>query len=149
MRIEVKVIGSKGLKRKLRKMQRKLKDPSRANRSVSIWLLRWVNQNFKTEGGGVRGWKPFKHGGRVLPGGQIDSSAKLLQDTGRLRASFHPFHSRKVAGVGSNLDYSLTHHMGLPHRSLPARRLIPFGGDRVVEGAILKIYQKYIDGALR
>ena len=141
--------GSKPAKRKLRELMRKMRNPRPANRQVSIWVLRWINANFKSQGGKVGGWKPFKLGGRKIPGGGIDRSAKLLQDTGRLRASFSPFHSRNTAGVGSDLRYSIEHELGLPHRNLPARRMLPLASDRDVERGVIKIYDAYIRRALR
>lgn len=140
---------SKAAQKALRRAIRKIKNPTQANKAVSIWLMRWVNENFKTQGGKVGGWKPFKLGGRPLPGGGIDRSAKLLQDTGRLRASFSPFHSRRVAGIGSDLNYSITHELGLPHRNLPSRRMLPLDTDRDVEAGIIRIYDVYIRRALR
>lgn len=82
---------------------------------VSVYLDRWVQTNFKTEGGltGPGGWKDFKFGGRILPDGLIDTTAKLLQLTGRLRASFSPFYTKRSAGIGSDLDYSEDHHKGI------------------------------------
>jgi phage gpG-like protein len=147
----------------------------RVNRKVSVWLLRWVNTNFKTQGGKVGGWKPFKYGGRVVsktkkgksgkrtknrlaksqgiggPGNRpyVDTSAKLLQDTGLLRAKFHPFHTRNTAGVGNNQPYSLAHELGVPSRNLPARRMLPESGDRDVEDGVLKIYDTYIERIVR
>ncbi len=135
--------------RQLRIVARKVKNTRIPNRQISIWLMRWVNENFKSQGGKVSGWKPFKLGGRRLKGGGIDRSAKLLQDTGRLRASFSPFHSRFVAGVGSDLNYSLTHELGLPHRNLPSRRMIPISTDRDVVAAVIRIYNAHIARALR
>jgi len=141
--------GSRAAKKKLQEVIRKVKNPRVANKRVSVWLLRWVNENFKSQGGKVGGWKPFKLGGRKIPGGGIDRSAKLLQDTGRLRASFSPFHSRNTAGVGSDLNYSLTHELGLPHKNLPSRRMLPLDTDRQVTSGIIKIYDHYIRTALR
>jgi phage gpG-like protein len=151
--IRVKVLEHRGsnrkAKRQIRRMARAIKNPSQAHRQISVWLMRWVNQNFKTEGGKVGGWKPFKLGGRLLPDGTIDKSAKLLQDTGRLRASFSPFHSRQLAGVGSDVGYSLSHELGLPHRNLPARHMLPGVRNAEVDEAIIKIYGLHINRALR
>ena len=141
--------GSRAAVQKLRQLVRSVKNPRPANRQVSVWLLRWVNLNFKTQGGKVGGWKPFKHGGRRMPGGGIDASAKLLQDTGRLRASFNPFYSKTTAGIGSGLHYSVSHELGLPHRNLPSRRMLPLSTDASVTKAIIKIYDTYIQRALR
>lgn len=129
---------------KLRELRRKVKNPSQANRRVSVWLLRWVHKNFKTEGGEVGGWLPFKLGGRRRKGGAIDASAKLLQDTGRLRASFIPFYSRTNAGIGSSLPYAEAHDQGLPGRGLPARRLLPRQDDNEVAKKVVEIYDFYI-----
>ncbi len=141
--------GSRAMTAKLRHVIRKVKNPKQANREVSIWLMRWLNENFKTEGGKVGGWKPFKLGGRRLPGGGIDATAKLLQDTGRLRKSFSPFYSRNTAGIGSSLSYSVAHEIGLPVKNLPARRMLPQAGDKSVEVGVIKIYNRYIRRAIR
>lgn len=148
--ITVKAVGNPGdVSRGLRIAARKVRNTRRPNRQISIWLLRWVNENFKSEGGKVGGWKPFKLGGRRLPGGKIDRSAKLLQDTGRLRQSFNPFHSARVGGVGSNLNYVLTHELGLPHKNLPARRMVPISSDRDVVSAVVRIYNRHIQRSIR
>ncbi len=143
MKVEIKIRGNIAAKRMLRKQQRSIRYPSKANREISIWLLRWVNKNFKTEGGGVGGWLPFRHGGRITPGG-IDTKAKLLQDTGGLRSSFQNFYSRKTAGVGTDIPYALTHQLGLPHRNVPVRAMIPRLNDRRVESRIIQIYNRWI-----
>ena len=106
--------------------------------------MRWINQNFKTQGKNVGGWAPFKYGGRKLPGGQIDKTAKLLQDTGRLRASFSPFYGRNFAGVGTDLNYAVTHEFGLPHKNLPDRRMLPRDTDKSVSTNVIRIYDHYI-----
>jgi len=97
----------------------------------------WVQRNFKTQGGKVGGWKPFKYGGRLNYDGKgshvriptpwgvtdawADTSAKLLQDKGLLRLSFTPFSSKKEAGIGSDLDYSETHN--------EKRRMLPISSE--------------------
>ena len=148
MRLNVIVKGSRKSQRALKRAIKRMKNPTQANKRVSIWLLRWVNENFKTEGGNVGGWKPFKYGGRKLPDGSIDTSARLLQDTGRLRASYSNFFSRTTAGVGSDIKYSLIHQLGLPRANLPARRMIPEPSDRDVERAVVQIYNSYIYKAM-
>ena len=141
--------GSKQATRKLRQVMRKVSHPTRANREVSLWLMRWLNQNFRSQGGKVGGWKPFKLGGRRIRGGGIDPSAKLLRDTGRLQLSFSPFYSRSTAGIGSDLFYSIAHELGLPQRNLPARRMLPLASDREVNTGIIRIYDKHIQRAIR
>lgn len=133
--------GTKRARKILAELERKIKNPMKANHQVSIWLMRWVNENFRTEGRKVGGWAPFKYGGRVK-GGKIDTSAKLLQDTGRLKGSFYPFWSRVNAGVGSALPYAELHEFGTAH--VPARRMVPEQSDREVTDKVIKIYEWHI-----
>lgn len=93
---------------------------------VSVLLDRWVQRNFRTQGGSVGGWRAFAAGGRLKPDGSVDASAKLLQDTGRLRLSFKPFHDANTAGIGSALRYSKVHEEGI---GVPARRMLPKQAD--------------------
>lgn len=150
MTIRTRIVtrGEKTQFRRLQKLSKKIRNPSKANRQVAIWLMRWVNNNFKNEGQLVGGWAPFKRGGRIVPGG-IDTSAKLLQKTGRLRASFKPFWSAKTAGVGSDVKYAEYHEFGVPMNNLPERRMLPQINDTGVAPAIVKIYEAYIRRSAR
>lgn len=153
MTAEVRIVPNRSLNeaalKRLRKLAKDVGDTTGVNRQVSIWLLRWVNDNFRSEGGKVGGWPPFKLGGRRKRGGGIDRTAKLLQDTGRLRASIQPFHSRRNAGVGSAIIYAGPHDTGLPRRGLPQRRILPIDTDSDVEKSILRIYEVDLQRKLR
>jgi phage gpG-like protein len=165
---------SKEVQKKMRELQKAFKTSGgggaggmkRVNRQISIWLLRWVLENFKTQGGKVGGWRPFTYGGRVVKkdakgaGGisiarsksiegrrYIDTSAKLLQDTGRLRSSFKNFSTHKNAGVLSRLKYAPPHETGTKH--LPQRRMLPESTDQDVNDHVYKIYDAYIQKVLR
>lgn len=89
---------------------------------ASIIMDQWVQKNFKTEGALVGGWKELAAGGRYVRGG-FDTSAKILQDTGRLRSSFLPFYSPMNAGIGSDIPYAEKHEEGKD--GLPKRRMLP------------------------
>lgn len=108
---------------------------------ASVHLDRWVQKNFKTEGGNVGGWLPLAKGGRHIKGKGLDSSAKLLQDTGRLRASFSPFATRDNAGIYSDLDYSEHHEEG---QGVPVRRMLPKWIE--VKADVNKIMKDYSTG---
>ena len=127
-----------------------------AYKRIGIMLDRWVLTNFKTEGGLVGGWKPFTYGGRVTTKKKgnaqstanrrhIDGSAKLLQDTGVLRSSFVPFHTKYNVGIGSNIKYAPPHEEGIGH--VPKRRMLP--KDEDVRVKIKKILGDYIKGVFR
>lgn len=148
VQLKVSRQSTEAVQRELKRLARKIGDTRRVNREVSIWLLRWVDKNFKGEGSKVGGWAPFKYGGRRVKGG-INKNAKLLQDTGKMKASFKPFHSLTRAGVGSNLDRSAWHDAGVPKNNLPARRLLPNSSDREVGQAMVKIYDVHLKRATR
>lgn len=92
-----------------------------AYRRAAVFLDRWVQDNFKSQGGKVGGWKPLKAGGRYIQG-VLDNTAKILQDTGVLRASFHVFATDNNAGIGSDIPYSKAHQEG---EGVPQRRMLP------------------------
>lgn len=124
------------LKAKLAAAREGLRNDSVVMRQVAVFLDQWVQRNFQGEGDKVGGWKPFKYGGRVInkKGAKaqsiethryVDSSAKLLQDTGVLRHSFLPFIRKGIAGIGSELPYAKTHEEGVAESKLPQRRMLP------------------------
>lgn len=118
------------IKARFKKRLDKLKNAHPAYKKAAVYLDRWVQTNFKTEGGNVGGWLPLKAGGRYGPKG-FDTTASVLQDTGRLRLSFLPFATNKNAGIGSDLLYSRTHDRG--DDGVPQRRMLP-KRDEVIDG---------------
>lgn len=149
-------------KRKLDKAHKKLSHLEIANKKCAIVLDQWVLQNFKTEGGKVGGWPPFKYGGRIndkglgtpvvvaVPWGvmdaYVDESAKLLQDTGTLRRSFKPWSNKLTAGIGSDLPYSKPHEKGTS--KLPQRRMLPRNTDRELTDKIYAVYETHVKTSL-
>jgi len=125
--------------------RRKLHDLGNPLAQVAVLLDSWVQRNFKTQGGNVGGWVGFKYGGRVLPDGTIDTSAKLLQDTGLLRASFAPSSNDKIARIGTELPYAATHEFG--RGAIPARRMLPKRADVIEQ--VKRIFKFHTDKALR
>ena len=111
------------MKAKTEQVRKDLNNATGFYARVAVLLDQWVQRNFKSQGGNVGNWVPFKAGGRLVKGGGLDMSAQLLQDTGRLRASFLPFHTQNNAGIGSDLDYAELHNDGLGN--LPERRMLP------------------------
>lgn len=124
---------------------RKLKSENGGFAKVSVFLDRWVQQNFKTEGGNVGGWAPLAAGGRWVKGQGLDPTAKILQDTGRLRTSFKPFTSMFNAGIGSDLPYSIKHNKG--EDGLPVRRMLP--KRKEVIGDARKILDSHVERSIK
>jgi phage gpG-like protein len=114
-------------------------------KKISVFLDQWVQRNFKAQGAALKGdvWPRFAIGGRRRKGGGIDTSAKLLQDTGALRISHLPFSSNSDAGIGSWLPYSKFHQEGI---GVPRRRTLP---ERVeVSDAISQLFNEHVKRAL-
>jgi len=155
MILEVKVTGSRRAQRKLREVIRKVKNPRPANKELSVWLFRWVNDNFKTQGGKVGGWAPLRPSTITnRRKGSGTGSPKILQDTGELRAKFKSFFGRNFAGIGAGAhsksrNIPIFHERGVPLRNLPQRRMLPRSTDRDVTKAAIRIYNKYIRRILR
>ena len=136
--VQVKACPSlKKVERRLKKARNRMKDSRSPFKASSIILDRWVQKNFKSEGKSAGGWKAFAPDNKRK---LLDPSAKLLQDTGRLRSSFIPFAYINNAGIGSNLKYSKPHEEGLG--PLPPRRMLPERDD--VWPDIKKIFTKHI-----
>lgn len=122
------------IKAAVKNAQEALKDDGVLMRQIAIFLDQWVQKNFKGQGDKVGGWEPFKYGGRLslkkkgnaqaVEGHRyVNTSAKLLMDTGALRLSFLPFVRKGTAGIGSDLPYSKPHNEGTD--KLVQRRILP------------------------
>lgn len=113
-------------------------------KKIATFLDQWVQRNFKSQGANLKGdvWPRFAAGGRRKRG-ILDTSAKLLQDTGALRASHLPFSSKSDAGIGSLLPYSKFHQEGI---GVPRRRTLP---ERVeVHDAISQLFDEHVKRSL-
>ena len=139
--IETNKAQLKKLNKEVKEARDRLSNIDEPMAKVSIMLDRWVQKNFRSEGGNVGGWKPLKAGGRWVKNQGFDSSAKTLQDTGRLRSSFKPFADKNRAGIGSALEYSINHEEGI---GVPVRRMLPKAKDveaqakKLIEASLFK-----------
>lgn len=139
-------------KEKLRTARLALKDGSVPMRQVAVLLDQWVQRNFQTQGDKVGGWNPFKYGGRLttkakatgkVDGRYVNSTAKLLRNTGAMQHSFLPFIRNASAGIGSELPYSKYHEEG---EGWMHRRLLPENKD--VDADVKSIFDAFIKRTL-
>lgn len=150
----------KAVQKRFKKAIKEMNENNTPYHQAATFVSRWVLQNFKGQGSKLSGrsWAPLKLGGRKKKKGKrrtktgmtlitwgLDRTAKILQDTGRLRASFHPFveaSGRRVkqAGVRSDLPYAAPHQEGLG--PLPQRRMLPT--DSEVRDPIRKIFDRHL-----
>lgn len=92
-----------------------------ANKRASIVIYQWVLRNFQTEGELAGGWPPLAPA--TIAWKSEHGYARVLQNTGALRASFLPYADDKIAAVGSALWYSVVHQEGSAR--VPQRRILP------------------------
>ena len=93
-----------------------------ALKAIGMRQLRWINQNFEGEGSLAGGWKPLAASTIAR---RRKGSRRILQDTGRLRASFDMFGMRvtsETVTVGSVNTVAEYHEHGTSR--LPQRRML-------------------------
>lgn len=130
--------------------QSAMADMSAPMAKAAIFLDSWAQKNIKSEGARVGGWEPFKMGGRWISAagqrkGYLDTSAKLLRDTGRAAASILPFHGKDDAGIFTNLDYLIAHHQGEGH--LPERRVLPKRVEVIQD--VRRILERHVERSIK
>lgn len=117
-------------------------------RQCAVFLDRWVQQNFKEDGGKVGGWEPLAAGGRWVgrKGARwFDGSAKVLRDTGRLKNSFLPYANKNNAGIRNDVPYAAKHEFG--QDGLPVRRMLP--KKREIMPDIMDIFNRYVKKSMK
>jgi len=123
-----------GAKRKINRIIRVLNKDDLL-RAIGFRQLKWINDNFKAEGGLIKkaGWKALTS--NTIAGRRGGSSA-ILQDTGRLRQSFDDFGVNVSGGavtVGTRSKIAEYHEKGTdPYIIRPKRakmlRFVTAGG---------------------
>lgn len=85
-------------------------------KAVGLRQLKWVDDNFRSDGGLVGGWKPLSPFTIMM---RRNGSSKPLQDTGILRASFNPKKDSRAltiegntVKIGSAVPYASYHEFG-------------------------------------
>lgn len=81
-------------------------------RAIGFRQLKWINDNFKSEGGLVGGWKALS---RNTIASRRQASSTILQDTGRLRQSFDDYGvnvSGSTVTVGTSNKVAEFHEFG-------------------------------------
>lgn len=111
----------------LRKLLAQSENPEPAMAGISMRMLGAVEDNFRSEGrpGRWKALKPSTLAARAAAG----KSGKILQRTSHLARSITPFHSRTVAGVGTNVPYAAAMNNGSkPHEIKPRNKNVLFFG---------------------
>jgi len=90
-----------GFSKRLKDKIRRISDMSGAMRRISFFMWTDVMRHFAREEGPTGKWAPIRRRG------------KILQDTGRLKASIKPRAGRKEAIVETDVPYARKHQEGI------------------------------------
>ena len=106
---------------------------------------RWTRAMRRTASYRARLKRPATQSKRVQ---RYAANARILQDTGRLRASVAVESGAQFARIGSALVYARTHQLGLRKKNIPARPFLGLGhADKLKVRLILERY--YTGGGWR
>ena len=117
----------------------------KVNAAALTVVDRWVQDNFKTEGGKIGGWQPLKPATlRQRRGG--GGKVMILQDTGQLRQRWkHILQGFKTAILQSGVSYGIYHDQGT--KRLPKRQILP--EQKEINPALKKVYEFFIRKAIK
>jgi phage virion morphogenesis protein len=112
----------------LKQLLDKSQNPEPAMAGIAAVMLGAVEDNFRAEGRPTK-WNRLK-ASTLAARAKAGKSGKILQASGKLAASLTPFHSRTVAGVGTNRPYAAAMNNGSrPHEIKPKnKKALAFGG---------------------
>lgn len=112
----------------LLRMLARSQDAEPAMAAISMRMLGAVEDNFRAEGRPMK-WTPLRPS-TLVARAVAGRSGKILQRTGHLARSITPFHSRTVAGVGTNVPYAAAMNNGSkPHLIKPkTKKALKFNG---------------------
>lgn len=104
----------------LKRMLERSENPEPAMAGISMRMLGAVEDNFRAEGRPMK-WTPLKPS-TIAARAAAGKSGKMLQRSGHLARSITPFHSRTVAGVGTNVPYAAAMNNGSKPHEIVAKR---------------------------
>jgi phage gpG-like protein len=126
MNASVQMIGLEAVKRRLDKVERETKNATAAYAQSIALVDRFVQENFKSQGGKVGGWAPLKQSTIKARRNKKKGSIKILQDNGLLRMNWKHVYDHKSGSLVSGVYYGIFHDSDKPRTSsLPRRRILP------------------------
>ncbi len=145
--LEGKMIGTQKANVILKGLKNDLKKRKVVNERAIALVLKWVDDNFKTQGGKVGGWKKLTTATNIAKTNKGYSPSPLLR-TGDLRKKWRTQISDKTGRLISAIDnppYGLFHDEGAGH--LPQRRIIPKSSE--VLPLLSKVYNNFIKAKVK
>lgn len=140
---------------KIRGISLKLKNPRRLYARWGVQGLKWIDKNFKQQGGLLHEgkWKAIKETtkarrrkGKNQKGRRGNKyGPKILMDTGHLRnQTFNTRFCARGVYLGSNCIYASTHEYGNSRRNIAKRRMLPHQKDETMVKILVKVANNYV-----
>jgi phage gpG-like protein len=144
----IHVIGADAVIRKLDNVKGALQHGKAFNARAIAVVFKFVQDNFKSEGGKVGGW--VKLADRTIEQRQRRRSGtvRVLQDVGWLKGKWKHEYTDKFGALTSAVDYGIYHDSDEPRSGkLPQRRILPREDD--MAEPLRKIADTFIRDALK
>ena len=112
--LALKVVGFNKVISSLQNKYKKLTNKKPAIARCVVQAEKWVQVNFRTQGGNVGGWKPLAQSTIYARrhGKKKSNSTKILQDVGYLRDNWKHYWDNKTGYIQSPVDYGINHDKG-------------------------------------
>lgn len=141
---------------------KRLDNPDTPLKKASLVMLRSIDRNFREEGRPVK-WATLSPLTKALRRGSFGGTHKILQDTGRLKASISAKIFKDYAKVGTNLEYARLMQKGgmskaqtvkrgkrtynIKSHKVPARPFILFQREDIED--INKLFVRHVEKAIK
>lgn len=147
--ISVTVRDKNNVTAKLSALTRDIERPRGLWARFGVQGLKWVDENFKKQGGLLKEGKWQKLADSTLKRRRTrkkkpTESKNILMDSGDLKKSINTRFTSRGVWIGTAKDYGIYHDSDAPRRKLPQRRILPRQKDDTMVSRLRKVLRNYI-----
>jgi len=147
--IHMTLLGLPALQRAMAARRQRLANRRATNARAVAAVDRWVQQNFKQEGGLAQdgGWAPLAPATRRARrrGANTDAGQRILQDSGQMRSRWKRTWTATRASIQSGVDYARYHQTGT--QKMPRRAILP--SEEQIAPVLVKIFKRFVGVSIR
>ena len=151
-------IGSKAFKKFLTEKENKLKRQRNVNKKAIVYLDKWIQDNFKSQGRkaeGGSGWKELapvtiearQARARAGTGAAPMRAPQILINNATLKGRWKHLYTHTQAAIQSGVHYGVYHDSDDPRKKLPQRKILP--RKKQVWPDLKTIYKRFLNEVLR
>ena len=147
--ISVKVTDKNRVSVKLTALVKSIENPRGLYARFGVQGLRWIDENFKKQGGLLKEGKWQKLADSTIKRRRTrkkrrTKSTQILIDRGNLRGSFNTRFISRGVWIGTEKTYAIYHDSDKPRKKLPHRRILPRQKDNTMVSRLRKTLRNYI-----